>query len=56
MRPIAHADRHDFLGHVDELVPSKTEMVENVVVAVREPKIAALWDRSEAVKKRGRIS
>ncbi len=38
MRPIVHADGHDFPGHIDELVPSET-VVENVVVAVRDPKI-----------------
>jgi hypothetical protein len=39
MRPIAHADGHDFPRHVNELVPSETAVVENVVVAVRDPKI-----------------
>jgi hypothetical protein len=38
MRPIAHADGYDFPGHVDELVPSETALVEYVVVAVRDPK------------------
>jgi hypothetical protein len=41
MRPVAYANRHNFPEHVDELVPSKTVVVENFVVAVREPKIAA---------------
>src|SRR6266571_7126437 len=44
MRPIAQADRHDGPWLVDELVPSKTAMLKDVVVgaedAVGEPVVA----------------
>ena len=44
MRPVAQTDGHDFPGHIDELVPCVTAMVEDVVVGfedtVRQPVVA----------------
>ena len=44
MGPIAHADRHDCPGPIDELVPGLAAMLDDIVIgcedAVRQPVIA----------------
>jgi hypothetical protein len=37
MGPIAHADGHDRPGSIDELVPSLTAVVDDVVIGCEDP-------------------
>ena len=55
MRPLAQSDGHDAPGLIDELVPGRTTVVDEIVVgfedAVREPVVAHIlpdiFDRIE---------
>ena len=58
MRPLAQSDGHDAPGLIDELVPSVTAMVDEIVVgfedAVREPVVAhELPDIFDRIETRG---